>query len=219
MLYEAFQRFLQSKHARIASIARATDREHDVGDVENEAWLMAATVSQKLGMPIDFDNPAFQDYLIAFLYNELVKYGEKVVRYAVKLDKPIDGEDIGWDSHPALYQAAVDQESDPLAQLCAQEDQETEPVPPPPHESLIGAYYHLLSKLGNMRSMAEYLLISLSYCYHRRKVSLIIDKKQMPLPSHGLETTSASTPKTWRPFRLHAPVQLELPIRQWELQW
>lgn len=218
-MYEAFQRFLHSKRARIASIARATDYEHDVGDVENEAWLMAGTVSQKLGIPIDFDDPTFQDHLIAFLYNELVKYGEKVVRYAVKLDKPIDGEEVSPESHPALYQVAVDQASDPLAQLCARDDEEAEPAPPPPHESLIGAYYHLLSKLGNMRSMAEYLLISLSYCYHRRKVALIIDKKQMPLPSHGLATVSASTPRTWRPFRLQAPVQLELPIAQGELQW
>lgn len=173
---------------------------------------MAPIVAQKKGLALDFDDPFFQDRLAAFLYKELTQFAETVIRYAVKLDKQIDGEDIAVDDHPAMRKLAASDFCDLLQHLIAAEEATGELREHEPHESRAGAYVHLLRRFDNrMREVAQHLLISRSYCYFRYNEALAMVQQQLPLPGAGLATDSAKCPKPWRAFRqVRRWVQMEL---------
>lgn len=209
---EAFKRFTLAKRKRFEAIARKTGDEYTPEDIEGEAWLMAPMVAQKTDLALDFDDPLFQDRLVAFLFNELTRYTETVVRYAVKLDRQIAGEDAAADDHPAMRRLAANEFSDPLRHLIATEDTQTEPREHGPHESRAGAYIHLLRHFDNrMHEVANYLLISPSYCYFRCREARRMVEQQLSLPAAGLLTESANHPQSWRAYRtLRRWVQLDL---------
>ena len=212
--FEAFQRFVKAYRPRFKDIARKTDDEYAPDDIEGEAWLMAPKVAQKLGVDLDFDDSLFQDRLVAFLYQELVKYADKTVRSALKLDKQFDGEDVAVDDHPAMRRLAASDFCDPLQHLIAAEEATDGPREHAPHESRAGAYVHLLRRFDNrMREVAQHLLISPSYCYFRYNEALAMVQRQLPLPAAGLATVSANTPRSWRAFRVARRwVQMELDL-------
>ncbi len=212
--FEAFQRFVKAYRPRFKAIAGATKGEYTPEDIEGEAWLMAPIVAQKKGLALDFDDPFFQDRLAAFLYKELTQFAETVIRYAVKLDKQIDGEDFAVDDHPAMRKLAASDFCDPLQHLIAAEEATDEPREHEPHESRAGAYVHLLRRFDNrMREVAQHLLISRSYCYFRYNEALAMVQQQLPLPGAGLATDSAKNPKSWRAFRqVRRWVQMELDL-------
>ncbi|MBO9354445.1 hypothetical protein GG851_10595 [Bordetella petrii] len=212
--FESFQRFVKAYRPRFKAIAGATDDEYTPDDIEGEAWLMAPKVAEKLGVDLDFDDPFFQDRLAAFLYNELVKYADKTVRSALKLDRQFDGEDIAVDDHPAMRKLAASDFCDPLQHLIAAEEATDEPREHEPHESRAGAYVHLLRRFDNkMWEVAGHLLISPSYCYFRYNEALAMVQQQLPLPGAGLATESAKNPKSWRAFRqVRRWVQMELDL-------
>ncbi len=200
--FEAFQRFVRAKRGKFELIAKSTDYEQTPEDIESEAWLMAPLVAEKLGVTLNFDDRFFQDRLVAFLYQELVKYADKTVRSALKLDRQIDGKDVAVDDHPAMRKLAATDFSDPLQYLIAAEEVTEEPREHEPHESRAGAYVHLLRRFDNkMREVAQHLLISPSYCYFRYNEALAMVQRQLPLPAAGLTTDSAKDPKSWRAFR------------------
>jgi hypothetical protein len=58
-----------------------------VDDLASEAWLIAIEIGTKRGWPVDFDNEDDQDMLFAWMHNRFVKYAEKAIRFAVKLDR------------------------------------------------------------------------------------------------------------------------------------
>jgi hypothetical protein len=92
---EAFSAFVQSKRAKLRFIASRTCGEHTEGDVMGVAWLMADRIGRKRGFDVDFGNPHDQEIVLAWLFNELVRFADKQVRYAVRLDKDWDQEDAG----------------------------------------------------------------------------------------------------------------------------
>ncbi len=59
------------------------------------AWLIADRIGRKRGFDVDFGNPHDQEIVLAWLFNELVRFADKQVRYAVRLDKDWDQEDAG----------------------------------------------------------------------------------------------------------------------------
>jgi DNA-directed RNA polymerase specialized sigma24 family protein len=200
--FESFLRFTAAKSKRIRAVARATMGEYSEEDVTNEAWLMAFEVAEKLGVPVDFDDESFQQNLIAFLYQELVRYSETTVRHALKLDRPIHGEAVSIDDHPAMRQLASSEYSDPLHHLieleAAEEDRE-----PSPHESRAGAYVRLLEHCGySMHKVAYSLLISLSYCYRRLNEARLMCERQLVLPQGISGTDDSFIPGPWRPFKI-----------------
>lgn len=206
----AYQRFIKAKQQRFASIASKTRNEYTIDDIESIAWLTALEVSEKLDIPVDFDDPFFQDRVLAFLYVKLATRVETVVRYSVRLDKPINGEAIALDDHPALRKLAASEYSDPLQLLIAAEESQEEPREHEPHESRAGAYLHLLRKFDNrMRDVAEHLLISLSYCYFRYNEALAMVERQLPLSAEGSTSASTTDLGPWRPFRMARRVRVE----------
>lgn len=82
--------FFRDRADDLKRIARATRGDTELGDVQNEAWLVAADVERKRGYPVDFGVRADQETVIGTLYNRLVKFAEKHFRHAVRLDTDWD---------------------------------------------------------------------------------------------------------------------------------
>lgn len=85
-----FEGFMKGRRKDLGRIAHATQGEMEVDDLIQEAWIIAAEVADDLGEPFDFANPDHQDKLLAWMYARFVKFADKTVRYATKLDR-------GWD--------------------------------------------------------------------------------------------------------------------------
>ncbi|MGE0770047.1 MAG: hypothetical protein AB7L90_26735 [Hyphomicrobiaceae bacterium] len=200
--------FLQSRRLALRRISRATRGEASLEDVESEAWLMMTKLQSK-GLAVDLRNPEHQSLLLAHLYQHLVRYTETKVRHGVRLDYAPGGEE---GAHPLANILAAEEGSDPLVTLMRlqEERQATEDVRLSPHQSLASAYVYLLERMDNrMTALADYLLISLSYCYRRCAQARVMAEYQQTLPQAAMTTTRAFVPKTWRPFRLvRQPVQL-----------
>lgn len=89
----SFLIFQASRQKDFQQIARATQGEYSAEDLENEAWVIADQIGKKRGADIDFADPDDQQLVMRWLYNEVVRYTDKNVRCAVRLDKDWDMED------------------------------------------------------------------------------------------------------------------------------
>ncbi|MDE2594095.1 MAG: hypothetical protein KGL57_07625 [Burkholderiales bacterium] len=92
---DPFTAFVQSRRQNLRRIAARTCGEYTEGDVMGEAWLLADRIGLKRGFPVDFSNWDDQEIVLAWLFNELVRFADKQTRYAVRLDKDWDQEDAG----------------------------------------------------------------------------------------------------------------------------
>lgn len=88
----SFERILTTRRSDLRRIAARTQGEMSVNDLASEAWLIAIEIGIKRGWSIEFDNEDDQDMLFAWMHNRFVKYAEKAVRFAVKLDRDWDDE-------------------------------------------------------------------------------------------------------------------------------
>lgn len=84
------QQFFRDRADDLKRIARATRGDTELGDVQNEAWLVTVDIERKRGYPVDFAVRADQETVIGTLYNRLVKFAEKHLRHAVRLDTDWD---------------------------------------------------------------------------------------------------------------------------------
>lgn len=203
---DAFTRFLAQHKSDLQRISRHTRGECALGDVQTEAWLMIDTFARK-GVTIDLAQPAQVSQLLAHLYQHLVRYTELHVRHAVRLDHSPGGDE--GEAHPLMRMLAAAPEYDPVVALLAGEDRaDVEDEDPGVHQSLAGAYVHLLRRFDNrMRDVAEHLMISLSYCYQRCAHARRLAVLQRPLPQQMDQ--SGFMPGAWRRFRLmRTPIQL-----------
>lgn len=89
----AFERFLRDRKADLTGIARQTRGDLDPEEMASEAWILADEIGRKRRFPFDWANKGDQDTLLAWLYNRLVAFAHKVVRYAARMDKGWDAED------------------------------------------------------------------------------------------------------------------------------
>jgi hypothetical protein len=85
-----FEVFSRDRRNDLKRIAYATRGEMSADDLTSEAWLLGLEIEEKLGRPFDFTSPLDQDRLLAWMHNRFVKYADKSVRHAIKLD-------TGWD--------------------------------------------------------------------------------------------------------------------------
>lgn len=124
----AFQRFLESRRGDLRRIAARTAGEMSVDDMTSESWILAIEIGQRRGWTFDFADQDDQDTLLAWMHNRFVKYAEKAVRYAIKLDRNWDnddGEQTGAalarlltapiDTDPQVRQQALEEKDDLIA--------------------------------------------------------------------------------------------------------
>lgn len=206
---DAFNHFLAQHKRALQRISRHTQGEVSLEEVHAEAWLMVHALAGK-GRAIDLAETEDQQRLISHLYQQLVRYTELQVRHAVRLDHAPGDDD---QPHPLMNLLTAGESDDPLvALLQAEEARERQYIEPTVHESLAGAYLHLLRRFDNrMNAVASHLLISVSYCYRRCAQARDLAVFQQPLPRGALAASDdeAPTPGPWRRFRMvRTPVQL-----------
>jgi hypothetical protein len=114
--------FLDSRRQDLRRIAARTCGEYTIDDVCSEAWLIADEISQKRGFAIDFLNRDDQEQLLSWLYVRLVRYADKSVRYAVKLDRDWDTEDAESAAGALARLLTAPEQFDPLVRLLDEED-------------------------------------------------------------------------------------------------
>ena len=203
---QGFGKFLSARHSALVRISRATRGECSIDDVKSEAYVLGADLAAATGRDPDFADTGFQEVLLARLYQRLVRYVEKNVRYAVRLDHAPTSRN--GDVREPLIDRLVAAGADPLQDLVeAEEAAESMPVVNP-HESSASAYVVLLRRFGNrMAAVARYLLISESHAYRRVARARFVRSHQ-----ESVATTLEETflPRPWRRFRWYRiPVQLE----------
>ncbi|NYT66836.1 hypothetical protein H0A58_12790 [Alcaligenaceae bacterium] len=215
-----FAQFASQYRGKFRQIAGATRREIEMDDVEGEAWLMTKEWELQ-GIPIRFNDASYIDKLFAYLYQKLVKYADKKVRFGVRLDHWDYGNNQEADTHPLLNKLAAAENSQPLEALLAQEASAEHLLEPEPHETRASAYLYLLRLYNNcMKDVANHLMISLSYCYYRFNEALEMVSKQQSFPDTAGRPVSSFVPGPWRSFRLRRPwVQMELDLLSADDLW
>jgi hypothetical protein len=122
MSMNSYQAFLVQRRTDLRRIARQTCGEHTAEDVEVEAWLIAERIARKRGFAVNFSHRADQEQVLAWLHNHLVKYADKQLRYAVKLDKDWDKEDSDSAVHAMARLLTAPEAFDPAVMLLRRED-------------------------------------------------------------------------------------------------
>lgn len=205
---DAFARFAEARKNDLRRISRATQGECSPGDVENEAFILAATLVSK-GTALHLDDRSHQELLIRHLYQSLVRYTELNVRHAVRLDHSPSGEED--EAHPLRNKLAAAEEFDPAVSVARSQDEAlVDQQDPTPHESLAGAYVHLLRMFDNrMPRVAEHLLLSVSHSYRRVAQAKVLAALQRSLMEVCRRPEDGFVPKAWRRFKLkRTPEQL-----------
>lgn len=125
-----FEQFLQARRADLRKMSTRTRGELSVDDLASEAWLMAIEIRQRRGWAFDFSDEDDQDTLLAWMHNRFVKYADKAVRYAVKLDREWDSDDgertgaalarlltAPMDTDPQMRHQALDEQDELIAMV------------------------------------------------------------------------------------------------------
>jgi len=120
-----FEGFVDARKSDLRRIANATQGEMEIEDLIQEAWVVAIEIGERMDEPFDFSNVEHQEHLLAKMYVRFVKYADKTVRFAMKLDR-------GWDDPEeesagmALANALASPETDNPLTRAVLEDQATE---------------------------------------------------------------------------------------------
>lgn len=169
---QPFEVFLANRHADLRRIASRTRGEFSGDDLAAEAWLLAIEIGQKRGWPFNFLDEDDQDTLFAWLHNRFVRYAEKAVRYAVRLDRDWDSEDseqtgsalarlltAPLDTDPQIRQQAIDEQGDLVAAVMRSYSEAT-------------AYVLLLIRVDwHLEDLADLLLIGCGTLKQRLRAS------------------------------------------------
>lgn len=120
--WSSWTQFLSLRRPDLRRIAARTGGDHSIEDVCTEAWLVAEEIARKRGIAVDWSNADDQDRVLSWLHSRLVKWAEKSVRFAVKLDRDWDKED-GESALDALARLLTAPEQfDPLVRLLDEEE-------------------------------------------------------------------------------------------------
>lgn len=198
-----FETFLHARAVDLRNIARRS-REYSFEEAQSEAWLVAIEIGNGRGWPLDFTDQDDQDMLLAWLHNRLVKFAEKTVRYAARLDhgKDDDTERAG-NTLARLLTAPIDSDPQVQRQLLDERDALIEHVRQ--SYSQAAAYMLLLIRLeGDLEDLAALLWIGIATLRERMKRLALLARVQSTL-FDGIERLDP-TMEPWR--RLPAPRRL-----------
>lgn len=206
--WAAYERFVATHKSKFRRISYATLGEHAPGDVETEAIVVAQDLHIKHGRVVDFDSSSFRHELFQHLYQKLVVYTERNVRFAIRLDHGVEEDE----PHPLAGTLVGDDGRDPLALLLEKENALGCDKNADGHPSQAAAYVRLLEHFNyRMMAVSNHLLLSISYTYKRVADATVLAKFQQPmaLPLPGPNFV----PGPWRRFKLmRLPVQLTLDL-------
>ncbi len=156
-MYQFFESFLKKMVTSFRRIASATKNEMTVGDLQNEAWVIAHEIGTKRGREIDFSDPIDEDLIIRAVNHRTVKRGDWRMRRAVRIDQESDDEGTtGWSERLAAQSS-----SDPLISLLLCESEINAQAILESSYSQATAYVMIYVRFGNnRRDICSYLVIS-----------------------------------------------------------
>ena len=201
-MVEGYEAFLRDHASSIDAIARFSFGELTTDDVRNEAWLLACEWAKETGLAIDLA----ADCSAREILKRVRRKFDRATRGAKRtrsLDRPFGDEDSS-----SLHDVLVgDDGAHPLSLL---EDAETQSAAPAPFEfpdhyhSELAAWNWLLRRLGSRnRALADFLMISASWCYQRRRrIRTRFDIAQEPLPHAAGFAEDEGALRPWRKFKL-----------------
>jgi len=88
-----FDTFLAQRRTDLRRIAGRTRGEYSFEELQSEAWIIASEIEVQRGFRFGFRDQDDQDTLFGWMHNRFVKYANKAVRYAVRLDRNWDAEE------------------------------------------------------------------------------------------------------------------------------
>lgn len=155
---DSFIGFLEARRQDLRRIAAKTCGEFTYDDACSEAWLISLEIFQKRGLAIDFANKDDQSTVLSWLYAKLVRYADKSVRFAVKLDRDWDTEDADAANDALARLLVAPEQFDPLVKLLDEEER-FDPVALIRHSySQASAYVLLLHRFDwDLESLADHL--------------------------------------------------------------
>ena len=157
----AYTRFILARKSDFSRIAHRTQGEYSADDLAQEVWLLVDSIEGKLGRPIDFDSPSDQRQVLGWVFNQCVKYCDKTIRSAIKLDKYWEDEESDFMSH-VFDGMMADNGADPFKQLLAAEEIDEFWDAVLKSYSQLTAYIILLDRVGGaQKDLAEYLAVVL----------------------------------------------------------
>ena len=158
----AYSRFILARKSDFSRIAYRTQGEYSADDLAQEVWLMVESIEVKLGRPIDFDSPSDQHQVLGWVFNQCVKYCDKTIRSAIKLDKYWESEESDFMSH-VFDGMMADDGADPFKQLQAAEEIDEFWDAVLKSYSQLTAYIILLDRVGGaQKDLAQYLGVLLN---------------------------------------------------------
>ena len=178
-MVSAFQRFLENRRGDLRRTAARTAGEMSVDDMTSESWLLAIEIGQSRGWDFDFRDQDDQDTLMAWLHNRFVKYAEKAVRYAVRLDRNWDNDDGEQTGAAIARLLTAPLDTDPQIRQQALEDQEDLIALIQRSYSEATAYVLLLVRVDwHLEDLAELLQIGRDALKRRLRVSGLLARVQ-----------------------------------------
>lgn len=153
-----------------------------IDDLISESWLIAIEIGQRRDWTFDFGDEDDQDTLFAWMHNRFVKYAEKAVRHAIKLDRDWDNEDGERAGATLARLLTAPLDSDPQAAQQAHEEQH-ELVAIVRHSySEASAYVLLLIRVDwHIEDLAALLRIGISALRQRLKKAGLLVRVQSSL--------------------------------------
>ncbi|AMP37325.1 hypothetical protein [Ralstonia solanacearum] len=226
-----FARLIPAIISDLRRIANRSRGETTVEDLQAEAWLVAEELSRDRDPPPDAGDKGFHQQILGRLYNRFVKFADKRLRFAVRLDEQREDDEGGMRENPIAAALAAPEDYDPSRALEKREDERGQELQVLGHFAEAVAYLRIFAAMKNDRcAIADHLAIAACTLRRRMKRAEWVVKLQPSLfdgitaipddfmpPRHIKRLQATGNPKGCRPFlftqvRLFA--QAYIPIRR-----
>jgi len=202
----AFEKFLLVRASDLRRISRLTRGDYAFEEVQSEAWIVAIQIGSRRGWAFDFGDQGDQDQLLAWLHNRLVKYADKTVRYAARMDHGRD-EDSERTGNTLARLLTAPLESDPEIRRALVEERDAVVEGIQKSYSQAAAYLLLLIRVeGELADLATLLRIGVGTLRERMKRLALLARIQ-PTLFDGIERHDPAL----EPWRRTAPARRTTP--------
>lgn len=192
-----FAKLIPSIISDLRRIASRSRGEITVEDLQTEAWIVTEELSRDCDLAPDVDDKGFQQQILGRLYNRFVKFADKRLRFAVRLDDQREDEDGGMRENSTMATLSAAEDYDPSRALEKQEDEHRQERQMQGHFAEAVAYLRMFATMKNdCRAVADHLAIGVSALHKRMKRAERVVKLQ-PSLFDGI----SATPENFMPPR------------------
>jgi hypothetical protein len=188
-MYHLFELFLAKMRDSFKRIVKAARHEVTEGDLQSDAWILAADIGKRRRRPIDFSNPADQDLVIRAVNVKNVRRGDWKLRRSVRIDSEPEHDDGApkWSER-----LAAGASSDPLVSLLLHESARDEQAMLANSYSQAAAYVVVFVRFKNDRKEVCAFLVVSNRVLARRVTHAADTVRVQPSLFDGIEKISDS---------------------------